>query len=165
MNLRISFHSIRATLAFMVERGGIKMKVVYFLKGVEGPLGNTGGDEYCKKTGIRWKISSTLDVNGNTTITSIEYQSPVIDASTTVARMECNGIRDCVALWMPPGFRYAASGLRRLKHPLKIQNFGMAGWTRRCVTIGAGKPAAPCSRTRGRCPTVSHGQRKEPRSE
>ena len=59
--------------SFLIERGGIKIKVVYFFKAVNGPLGNSGGDEYCEKTGIRWKISSTLDANGNSTITSVEY--------------------------------------------------------------------------------------------
>ena len=42
---------------------------------------------------------------------------------------------------------------------------GMAGRTRRCEAFGAGRPAAPCSRIRGLRPTVSLGQRKEPRNE
>lgn len=54
--------------SFLIERGGIKIKVVYYFKAVNGPLGNSGGDEYCEKTGIRWKISSTLDANGTSTL-------------------------------------------------------------------------------------------------
>jgi hypothetical protein len=58
--------------------GGLKVKVVYFFQHHEGSLGNTGWEDLCSKTGKMWKISSTLDANGNSTITSVEYQSPVI---------------------------------------------------------------------------------------
>jgi hypothetical protein len=46
---------------------------------------------------------------------------------------------------------------------LEIHFYGMAGWTRRCEAFGAGKPAAPRSRTGGLRPTASRGHRKEPR--
>jgi len=52
-----------------------------------------------------------------------------------------------------------------MSEPLKIQNFGMAGRTRRCEAFGAGRPTASRSRTRGLHPTVSREHRKEPRSE
>jgi hypothetical protein len=58
--------------------GGIKVKLVLFFKDFRGTLGNTGWEDLCSKTGKMWKISSTLDANGNSTITSVEYQSPVI---------------------------------------------------------------------------------------
>jgi hypothetical protein len=67
----------------LVEIGGIKVKVVFFFQAVGRPLGNTGGEELCATTGLRWKISSTLDANGNSTITSVEYQSPTINAGAT----------------------------------------------------------------------------------
>lgn len=49
----------------LVEIGGIKVKVIYFLQAVEGPLGSYGRKEYCINTGSRWKISTTNDANGN----------------------------------------------------------------------------------------------------
>lgn len=69
--------------SFLIEIGGVQVKVVYFFQAVEGPLGNTGREDYCSETGIRWKISSTIDANGNSTITSVEYQSPVVSAANT----------------------------------------------------------------------------------
>lgn len=68
---------------FLVDIGGVKVKVVYFFKEFEGALGNTGWEDRCKETGTRWKISSTLDANGTNTITSIEYQSPTTSATGT----------------------------------------------------------------------------------
>jgi hypothetical protein len=64
----------------MVEIGGVKVKVVYFFQAIEGGLGNTGLERLCSKTGYHWKISSTLDANGTSTITSVEYQSPLTTA-------------------------------------------------------------------------------------
>ncbi|MEO7623423.1 MAG: hypothetical protein ABIS30_10200, partial [Gallionella sp.] len=68
----------------LVDIAGVKVKVVYFFKAVGGPLGNYGVEEFCGKRGYHWKISSTLDANGNSTITSVDYQSPVITATATV---------------------------------------------------------------------------------
>jgi hypothetical protein len=70
----------RATI--LVDFGGIKVKVEYFFQAINGVLGNTGTTDRCRK-GPYWKISSTLDANGTNTITSVEYQSPIIDASAT----------------------------------------------------------------------------------
>ena len=41
--------------------GGLKVKVVFFFQAIDGPLGNTGFQDHCSKTGAMWKISSTLD--------------------------------------------------------------------------------------------------------
>ena len=68
---------------FLVDIGGQKVKVVYSLQVVDHELGNSGGEELCGKKGFHWKISSTLDANGNSAINSVEYQSPIIDASAS----------------------------------------------------------------------------------
>src|ERR1022692_246704 len=65
---------------------GLKVNVKYFFQAIDHPLGNTGLLDACKKTGVYWKISSTLDTNGTSTITSVEYQSPIIKASTSTTR-------------------------------------------------------------------------------
>lgn len=52
----------RAT--FLVDIGGKKVYVVYFFQSVDRPLGNTGNVDLCTTTGLKWKISSSLDVNG-----------------------------------------------------------------------------------------------------
>jgi len=49
----------------LVEIGGIKVKVVYFFQAIEGPLGNTGIEDHCGKTGYRWKISSASSSAGS----------------------------------------------------------------------------------------------------
>ena len=69
----------------LVETGGVKVKVKYYFHAINGDLDNEGSAPYCAPQSTFWKISSTLDTNGNNTITSVEYQSPVIDASATVA--------------------------------------------------------------------------------
>jgi len=70
--------SDRAT--FLVEIGGLKVKVVYHLKVING--GAIGGTEADDKqncpNGMFWKISSTLAPNGNLIVTSVEYQSPTL---------------------------------------------------------------------------------------
>ncbi|OFZ66614.1 MAG: hypothetical protein A2V79_06080 [Betaproteobacteria bacterium RBG_16_56_24] len=67
----------------LVEIGGVKVKVVFFFQAISGGLGSYGIQEYCGKTGYRWKISSTIDVNGTSTLSSVEYQSTTIDVGTT----------------------------------------------------------------------------------
>ena len=52
---------------FLVEIGGVTVKVVHFLQAIDGPLGNTGKEDSCSKTGDMWKISSTVDANGSST--------------------------------------------------------------------------------------------------
>ena len=65
--------------------GGLKVKVVFFFQAINGQLGNTGLQDLCSKTGAYWKISSTLDANGNSTLTSVEYQTPATVATSTPA--------------------------------------------------------------------------------
>jgi hypothetical protein len=43
---------------------GLKVNVKYFFP-VVGGTGNDWAGDYCRKTGVYWKISSTLDANGN----------------------------------------------------------------------------------------------------
>ncbi|OIR01049.1 hypothetical protein GALL_168460 [mine drainage metagenome] len=68
---------------------GLKVNVKYFFQAVDHPLGNTGLMDACKKTGVYWKINSTLDTNGTSAITSVDYQTPATLAaeatSTNVA--------------------------------------------------------------------------------
>jgi hypothetical protein len=59
----------------LVDVGGIKVKVKYYFYAVDGLPGNESMEEYCGKTGPYWKISSTIDANGNSTITSVEYNN------------------------------------------------------------------------------------------
>lgn len=68
---------------FLVEMAGVKVKVVYFLQAVGGVLGNTGREDYCQKTGAFWKISSTLNPNGNATLAAIDYQDIAADSGST----------------------------------------------------------------------------------
>jgi hypothetical protein len=73
----------RATV--LVEQGGIKIKVEYFFQAFSGVIGNTGVQDRCGKTGPYWKISSTLDANGTSSITSVEYQpADTRDPSSTI---------------------------------------------------------------------------------
>jgi hypothetical protein len=67
----------------LVEIAGVKVKVVYFFQAIGGGLGSYGIQEYCGKTGPYWKISTILDPNGTSTITSVEYQSPITSAADT----------------------------------------------------------------------------------
>ena len=79
----------RAT--FLVEIGGLKVKVVYHLKVIDG--GAIGGTEIqdkknCPK-GWVWKISTTSDANGNLVVTAVDYQPPItgmlsVDAATSL---------------------------------------------------------------------------------
>ncbi|OIQ77099.1 hypothetical protein GALL_412110 [mine drainage metagenome] len=64
--------------------GGLKVKVVFFFQQNEGPLGNTGLEDLCSKTGVYWKISSTLAPNGNSTLTSVDYLPSLATAATPV---------------------------------------------------------------------------------
>ena len=56
----------RATI--LVNFGGQTVKVVYFFKSLDHPLGNTGLVDECAKTGLKWKISQ--DANGNPVLTA-----------------------------------------------------------------------------------------------
>lgn len=65
----------RAT--FLVDIGGQKVKLVYFFQSVDHPLGDTGFDELCAKTGIKWKISRAA--NGNQMLTAMGSNSMQAD--------------------------------------------------------------------------------------
>ena len=52
---------------------GLKVNVKYFFQAINHPLGNAGLQNACNKTGIYWKINSSLDTNGTSTITSVDY--------------------------------------------------------------------------------------------
>ena len=78
----------------------LTVKVVFFFQGIEGPLGNDGEEYYCGDN-IFWKISSTLDANGNSTLNSVEYQpstvttsASVTDIATLVTTLESNLLSD-----------------------------------------------------------------------
>ena len=64
---------------------GVKVNVKYFFQAVDHPLGNTGLMDACKKTGVYWKISSTLAPDGTSTITSVDYQTPATATASTPA--------------------------------------------------------------------------------
>jgi hypothetical protein len=72
-----------------VDFGGVKVNVKYFFQAVNrGGLGDDWAGDYCSKTGVYWKISSNLDANGTSTITSVDYKSPTTsDTGTTVVDM------------------------------------------------------------------------------
>lgn len=68
----------------LVSVGGIKVKVIYFFQSIDVASVGEGLQDALCENGYKWKISSTLDANGNSTITSIEYQSPTTsDTGTT----------------------------------------------------------------------------------
>ena len=67
----------------LVDIGGIKVRVVYFFQTLDVPTVADELDESLCKKGPHWKISTTLDPNGTSTLTSVEYQSPMIDAGAT----------------------------------------------------------------------------------
>ena len=60
--------------------GGLKVNVKYYFQVMSHGLSDDWANDYCSEKGVYWKISSILDANGNSTITSVEYQSPNIDA-------------------------------------------------------------------------------------
>jgi hypothetical protein len=74
------------TATIQVDFGnGLKVNVKYYFQAVNrGGLGDDWAGTYCK-TGVYWKISTTLDANGNSTITAVEYQSPVAGATGATA--------------------------------------------------------------------------------
>ena len=64
----------------LVEIGGFKVKMVYTFK-VATAVDYKNEEVLCPKP--YWKISSTLDANGNSTITSVEYLSPTLSSAGT----------------------------------------------------------------------------------
>ncbi len=76
------------TASIQVDFGnGLKFNVKFYFQATDVISNDWIGDYYCGKTGPYWKISSTLDANGNSTLTSVEYQSPVIDTATLAATL------------------------------------------------------------------------------
>ncbi|MBI5429003.1 MAG: matrixin family metalloprotease [Nitrosomonadales bacterium] len=63
--------------------GGLKVQVRYYFQAMGHGLSDDWANDYCSEKGVYWKISSTLNPNGTSTITSVEYQSPTIDAGAT----------------------------------------------------------------------------------
>ncbi len=45
----------------LADFSGTKVQVKYYFQAVEGPLGSYWDERWCSDTGVRWKISSTLD--------------------------------------------------------------------------------------------------------
>lgn len=58
--------------SILVDFGSVKVTVKYFFHAVSGPVGDNWIQEYCAPKGMYWKISSTLDANGTSTLTSVE---------------------------------------------------------------------------------------------
>ena len=71
----------------LVEIGGIKVKVVYFFQAIDGSSGNDGYEVLCGKRGSHWKISSTLDTNGTSTITAVDYQFAPTDTTALASTL------------------------------------------------------------------------------
>jgi hypothetical protein len=63
---------------------GLKVNLKYYFQAISGVLGNTGLEDLCSKTGVFWKISSTLDASGNSTLTSVDYLPSLATATTPV---------------------------------------------------------------------------------
>ena len=81
----------------LVDIGGVKVKVVFYLQSVEGSAGRTDEpDRFCGKTGYSWKISSTLDVNGNNAIAAIDYQPANADESASASTSRSSALGDGV---------------------------------------------------------------------
>ena len=55
----------------LVEIAGVKVKVIYYIQAIEGGVGDI--NHWCGKKGYGWKISSTLDADGNGTIAAVDY--------------------------------------------------------------------------------------------
>ena len=87
--------------ALLLDIGGIKVKVIYFFQAIDTASVGEGLDEALCDYGHYWKISSTLDTDGNSTINSVEYlpstvttSASVTDTATLVATLEANLLSD-----------------------------------------------------------------------
>lgn len=65
----------------LVDISGVKIKLVYFFHAIDGSLGNDGMERLCGKRGIYWKISSTLDAHGKSTVAFLEQRTSVTKSS------------------------------------------------------------------------------------
>jgi hypothetical protein len=54
----------------LVEIGGVQVKVIYYFHDINEQTSPCGGSDGIYST---WKISSTLDANGNSTLTPVDY--------------------------------------------------------------------------------------------
>jgi hypothetical protein len=54
---------------------GLKVNVKYYFQAMTGGVAEDWAG-YCSKTGTQWKINSSLDTNGTSAVTSVEYQTP-----------------------------------------------------------------------------------------
>jgi hypothetical protein len=61
----------------LVDFGSVKVTVKYYFHAVSGPVGDNWIQDYCAPKGMYWKISSTLDTNGTSTLTSVAYHSNI----------------------------------------------------------------------------------------
>jgi len=65
------------TAIIQVDFGnGLKVNVKYYFQAINEGLSDDWMGDYCSKTGVYWKISSTLNANGTSTNTSVEHVSP-----------------------------------------------------------------------------------------
>jgi hypothetical protein len=71
------------SVTYLVEIGDHRVKVTFFIQTNQG-VGTESYKKLCPNP-YYWKISSTLDTNGNSTLTSVEYQSPATDTATLAA--------------------------------------------------------------------------------
>ena len=78
------------TAIIQVDFGkGLKVNVKYYFQAIDrSVLSDDWMEIYCSKKGLYWKISSTLDANGNNTITAIEHLPPF--ASTVGTTLTSN---------------------------------------------------------------------------
>ena len=63
----------------LVEIGGVKVKVIYFFQAVDGPTGDVPG--LCGKKGYSWKISTTLNPDGTSTVTAVDPLPSLTDSA------------------------------------------------------------------------------------
>ena len=68
----------------LVDFGSVKVTVKYYFHAINGPVGDNWIQEYCAPKGMYWKISSTLDANGASTLTSVEHVPAVASTPDTL---------------------------------------------------------------------------------
>jgi hypothetical protein len=71
----------------LVDYGSVKVTVKYYFHAVSGPVGDYWIEKYCAPKGMYLKISSTLDANGNSTVTAVDYLPTLATATTTVTNV------------------------------------------------------------------------------
>ncbi|MBZ0093948.1 MAG: cadherin-like domain-containing protein [Sulfuricella sp.] len=71
------------SVTFLVENGSYRVKVVYFIQVLNQGIGNETYKRLCPSP-YYWKISSTLDANGNSTLTAVDYLPSLTGDNTSV---------------------------------------------------------------------------------